>query len=354
MATAQTGCRFIKSGKETDSLSGLEPVSYFSLTVVARAVVVSMLALAALPVQAEWFQEGQNKMGTRVFVKFWHEDATTAGRLLLDTMAEFERIEQLMSTYRANSEISRINNNASDGWVRASEELFGLISRSIDLSIRTNGAFDITYDSVGQLYNFNKQVRPSSDQLQEKLPTIDYRHLQLDTAASSIRFSDLGVRINLGGIAKGYAVEAAIVLLKASGVRHAIVNAGGDTRVLGDRLGEPWVIGIRDPDNEMGFLTRIELDDSAMSTSGDYERFFIEDGIRYHHIIDPGTGRPTSGLRGVTVIGPDTTMTDGLSTSVFVLGGSKGIELIENLPGYDALLIDYSGKVYMTAGIEPL
>ena len=125
----------------------------------------------------------------------------------------------------------------------------------------------------------------------------------------------------------------------------ALVNAGGDTRLLGDRRGKPWVVGIRDPDDESKWVTRLALDDEAISTSGDYERFFDEDGVRYHHILDPKSGKPVAGVRSVTIIGPDATLTDGLSTSVFVLGPERGLALIEATPGYAAVIIDAGRKV---------
>ena len=317
-------------------------------------LVFILLALVVLPAQAEWFQEGQNKMGTRVFVKLWHENASKAQALLAESMAEFDRIEASMSTYRADSEISQINTRAADGWVPVGEELFSLIERAVAMSESTDGAFDITYDSVGQFYNFRKHQRPSMDQVAESLSSIDYHHLQFNTEAFTIHFSQPGVRINLGGIAKGYAVESVIRMLEEAGVKHALANAGGDTRVLGNRGEDPWIIGVRDPDDEMKFTARLALTDSAISTSGDYEQFFVEDGTRYHHIISPSTGNPASAVRSVTIIGPDATMTDGLSTSVFVMGPEVGIQLIESLPDYEGIIIDKKHHVRYSTGVNSL
>ncbi len=322
--------------------------------IILLQLVLLLFVLTVFPVQAEWFQEGQNKMGTRVFVKLWHEDATVANKLLVDAMVEFDRIEAAMSTYRADSEISRINANAANSWVPAGEELFDLIARALALSVRTDGAFDITYDSVGQFYDFRNQLRPSEVQMEEGLPAINYRHVLLNTKTSEIRFAHPGVRINLGGIAKGYAVESVIRLLEEKGVRHALANAGGDTRALGDRAGKPWVVGIRDPDNELKFAARLALNDSAISTSGDYEQFFMEGGIRYHHIMNPSTGDSAAGVRSVTIVGPDATMTDGLSTSIFVMGPEAGLRLLELLPDYAGIIIDQGRHVHLSTGINPL
>jgi thiamine biosynthesis lipoprotein len=318
----------------------------------AASVCLLLCSLAVLPARAEWYTDTQEKMGTRVEIQLWAADEATGRRLLAAGMAEFDRIEAAMSTYRENSEISAVNRTAATGAVPVSAELHDLVARSLDLSVRTGGAFDITFDSVGHLYDFRKGVRPDDRAIRENLPAIDYRHVVLGDRPPSIRFTRPGTRINLGGIAKGYSCERVIALLRAAGVTHALANAGGDTRLLGDRRGKPWVVGIRDPDNEQHWVTRLALDDEAISTSGDYERFFEEDGVRYHHILDPGSGKSATGLRSVTVIGPDATLTDGLSTSVFVMGAEHGLALIEAMPGYAAVIIDADHRVRYSSALQ--
>ena len=211
----------------------------------------------------------------------------------------------------------------------------------------------MTYDSVGYLYDYRKGERPSVEAIEQQLDAIDYRHVVLDPERSTVRFMMPGVRVNLGGIAKGYAVEQVIGLLREQGVEQALATAGGDTRIVGDRSGSPWVIGIRDPDDEARVATRLAVIDEAVSTSGDYERYFDEDGRRYHHILDPDSGTPVTGIRSVTVIGLDATMTDALSTSVFVLGRERGIELIESLPGYEAVIIESGARLSYSSGLDP-
>jgi thiamine biosynthesis lipoprotein len=311
------------------------------------------MLLLSLPVQAEWFSETQDKMGTRVEVQLWHEDATAAAQLINDAMAEFDRIEDSMSTYRSDSEITHINNTAAEKPVMVGHELFDLIDRALQLSEKTGGAFDITYDSVGQLYDYRLNAHPSEFEIKNRMSTINYRYVQLNREKSEIRFTQPGVRINLGGIAKGYSVESVIALLRKAGVQHAMANAGGDTRLLGRRGENPWIVGVRDPDQKDGFVTRLALDDEAVSTSGDYERFFIEDGVRYHHILNPSTGKSAGDVRSVTVIGPDATMTDGLSTSVFVLGPEAGLALIESLASYETLIVDKEHRVIFSTGLDP-
>jgi thiamine biosynthesis lipoprotein len=302
--------------------------------------------------QAEWFSREEEKMGTRVEVQLWSEDPVVAERLITDSMAELDRIELLMSTYIATSEMSRVNEKAFEEPQRVSAELFNLIRRAQELSAQTHGAFDISFDSVGQMYDFRSGKHPDSEQIAAQLKNIDYRHIVLDEASQTVAFKTRGVRINLGGIAKGYSVERVIDLLRAAGIEHALATAGGDTRILGDRRGKPWIVGIRDPDRRDGIFTRIALDDEAISTSGDYERFFIEDGKRYHHILRPSDGRPVEGVRSVTVIGPDGTMTDGLSTSLFVMGPTDGLELLKRFPGYEALFVT-DDNYYYSEGLSP-
>jgi thiamine biosynthesis lipoprotein len=313
-----------------------------------------ILSLAPfLVVHAEWFSDASDKMGTRVEVKLWHDDAIRAEFLIAQAMEEFDRIEAAMSTYRADSEISHINETAATSPVVVSPELFGLIDRAQQLSAKTDGAFDITYDSVGQFYDYREGIHPAPEQIETQLGAIDYRHVRLDRDASVIRFARPGVRINLGGIAKGYAVESVIELLREAGVTNALATAGGDTRLLGDRGNGPWIVGVRDPDDSEGLVTKLALQDEAISTSGDYERFFIEDDVRYHHILDPSTGRSVGHVRSVTIIGPDATMTDGLSTSVFVLGTEAGLELIELFENYEALIIDTEHRIRFSSGVDP-
>jgi len=292
-------------------------------------------------------------MGTEISVQLWHESAEDGLAVVEDAFDEVTRIEELMSTDIEGSEISQINRAAAEAPVAADDELIQLILRSLDISMLTRGAFDITYDSVGQYYDFRERQRPDAETIEEELKRIDYRLVEVDRLAGTVRFLAPGVRINLGGIAKGYAVERAVSLLRSRGIRHAIVTAGGDSRLLGDRLGQPFMVGIRDPRKEDEVALTIPLEDEAISTSGDYERYFEEDGQRYHHIIEPATGLPASGVHSATIVGPDAVLTDALSTSVFVLGVDQGLTLISTLPDYEGIVIDADGRLFYSDGLRP-
>jgi len=300
---------------------------------------------------ADWIGDARPMMGTEVSVYLWSDDPEAGRQALEEVFDEAARIDRLMSTYRDESEISKINREAAAGPVATGDELFGLIRRALDISVLTRGAFDITYDSVGQHYDFRSRQRPDEETVEAERVNIDYRLVNLDQATGTVHFQKEGVRINLGGIAKGYVVERGIDLLRNRGVEHAIVTAGGDSRLLGDRRGRPWMVGIRDPREDGQVAISVPLADEAISTSGDYERFFDEDGVRYHHIIRPSTGDPASGVHSASVFGPDAVITDALSTSVFVMGVAQGLTLIGNLPDYESIVIDADGKVYYSDGL---
>jgi thiamine biosynthesis lipoprotein len=307
-----------------------------------------------VPAHGQWVSRTVDGiMGTRIFVELWAEDPAEGEAAIDAVMDEMRHIDDSMSTYKPTSEVSRVNALAARRPVRISKELFGLLATALEYSRITEGAFDITYASVGYLYNFRARKRPTEEQIKAALPAVNYRHVLLDRKTSTVRFTQAGVRIDLGGIAKGYAVDQGIEVLLARGYRHALVNAGGDSRVIGDRQGRPWMVGIRHPDHPDQVITRIPLVDAAFSTSGDYERYFDEDGVRYHHIIDPHTGHSASKVRSATVIAPTATRTDGLSKTAFVLGADEAMRIYNRLDDVDAVLVTPDGRILYSKGLEP-
>jgi thiamine biosynthesis lipoprotein len=323
----------------------------------ARLFGLALLPLAlALPARAEWLDRTEAIMGTRIFVEVWADDPAQGNAAIEAVMDEMRRIDALMSHYKPDSELSLINQRAAQEPVQVDPELFDLIRLSTHFSQLTDGAFDITYASVGYLYNYPLHVHPTEEQIKAALPAVNWRYLVFDAEHHTIRFGRPGMRIDLGGIAKGYAVDRGIALLKAHGIIHAIVTAGGDSRLLGDHRGRPWLVSIAHPDephNPDKVVTRIPLIDCAVSTSGDYERYFDEDGVRYHHIIDPHTGHSATRVRSATIIGPTATQTDGLSKTAFVLGPEKALEIIERLADFDAVFVTPEGKLIYSKGLRP-
>ena len=317
-------------------------------------LLLTLMLLASGALHAAWHQDTRPIMGTRVHAELWHEDAAAAKRLLAAVMAEMHRIDDAYSPFKPESELSKLNRRAPKGWVEVSPELFELLEHSRRVSELTGGAFDVTYASVGRYYDYRQGKRPDEEQIRRAVEAIDYRHVELEPSGRRVRYRRPEVYVDLGGIAKGFAVDRCIAILRRAGVRHASVSAGGDSYILGDRRGEPWTVGVRDPREESAMTAVLPLLDTAMSTSGDYERFFVEDGVRYHHILDPETGRSASGARSVTILGPSTTFTDALSTSVFVLGPERGLDLIDRLPGIDAIVVDASGRLLYSRELAPL
>jgi thiamine biosynthesis lipoprotein len=310
--------------------------------------------LLSAPAEAKWVSRTVDGiMGTRIYVEVWADDDKKGEAAIDAVMDEMRHIDDSMSTYKPDSEVSRVNQLAAQQVMPISAELFKLLQTALDYSRITEGAFDITYASVGYMYDFRERKRPSEEQIRAALPAINYRHVILDEKARTVHFSQPGVRIDLGGIAKGYSVDCGIEVLRKLGYKHALVNAGGDSRVIGDRFGRPWIVGIRHPDHPDEIITRIPLVDAAFSTSGDYERFFDENGVRYHHIIDPHTGHSASKVRSATVIASSATRTDGLSKTAFVLGPEEALRIYNQLDDVDAVLVTPEGKVLYTKGLQP-
>lgn len=311
------------------------------------------LAASFVPAHAEWFEQAQDGiMGTRIAVELWTDDKAVANEAMARVFAEMRRIDASMSTYKPESEVSRVNATAAQAPVRISAELFELLETAVEYSRLTEGAFDITYASVGFMYDFRSHQKPTEAEIANALPAVNYRHLELDRTARTVHFARPGVRIDLGGIAKGHAVDRGAMILKGMKIEHASVTAGGDTRIIGDRRGSPWVVGIRHPDDKAKVIARIPLEDTSISTSGDYERYFDEKGVRYHHIIDPASGHSASKVRSATILASTATRTDGLSKTAFVLGAEKAIEIYNRLEDVDAILVTPEGKVLYTKGLE--
>jgi thiamine biosynthesis lipoprotein len=326
------------------------------------AALLTCLAVlgGALPhaAHAEWHKRTDAIMGTRIYVEIWDTDSAHGEASIDAVMAEMRHIDDLMSHYKPESQLSQINQHAADAPVVVDKELFDLIKLSTHYSEITEGAFDITYASVGYLYNYPKHIRPTEEQIKAALPAVNWRNMKFDDAHHSVFFEHKGMRIDVGGIGKGYAVDRGIEILQKRGIQHAVVTAGGDSRIIGKRIAadgseREWLVAIRHPDDPNKVVTRIPLSDAAMSTSGDYERYFDENGVRYHHIIDPRTGHSASMVRSATIIGPTATQTDGMSKTAFVLGAEKALEIINRMPEYDAVFVKPDGKVLYSNGLRP-
>jgi len=302
--------------------------------------------------QGNWYSREEAIMGTAIRVELWHEDAAAAQAAMAAVMEQMHHVDRTMSPHKPDSELSRINGGAARQGVPVSAEMFNLLQRALEFSRLSEGAFDITFASAGHLYDYRERTRPTQQALAAARAAIGYDGLLLDAPSQTVRFARSGMRIDLGGFAKGYAVDRGAAILRSRGVRNAIVTAGGDSHIVGDRRGRPWTIGVRDPRRPGELAAVLPLADVAMSTSGDYERYFEEDGVRYHHVLDPRTGASARGVHSVTIIAADGLTTEALSKSVFVMGVDKGMRLIESRKGVDAVVVDAQGVLHYSSGLR--
>lgn len=322
--------------------------NYRCLIAFFTCVLLSSFAVSA---NENWYQDTAGIMGTNIVVEVWADDERQ-GKQAIDTVFdEMERINQLMSPYIESSELTRINQKAGKRAVAISDEMFSLLETAQSFSELTQGAFDVTFASVGYLYDYRKGLKPDEKQLATLTEAIDYRWIELNSTDKTIKFLHPNVKVDLGGIAKGHAVDNAIALLRQMGIKHALVTAGGDTKLLGDRRGREWLVGIRDPRDATKQAVMLPLSNTAMSTSGDYERYFEQDGERYHHILSPQTGRSVDGVQSVSIISDSSTHNDALSTAVFVLGVEQGLALINKVPDTDAIILDADRKMHFSQGL---
>jgi thiamine biosynthesis lipoprotein len=257
--------------------------------------------------------------------------------------------------FSEKSELSSINRNAGITPVKVSRETIGVIERAIYISEKSGGAFDPTIGPEIMMWDFFKKIKPTDAAIEKKLSLVNYREVIVDRAQSTVFLRKKGMLMDLGGIAKGYAADLALADLKQSGIAAGVVATAGDIRAFGFKPdGSKWNIGIKNPRQKSEadeLMAKALLTDKAISTSGDYERYFMEDGRRYHHILDPKTGYPAGRCRSVTVISDSGIFADGFSTAVFVSGPEKGMKLVREA-GVDAVIVDKDGGIHTTPGIK--
>lgn len=299
-------------------------------------------------VNAQWHSHSFEVMGTQAKVEFELTDQKIAMQLIDDVVEEMNRIDQLMSPYKPNSELSLVNLNAAKKPIKISNEFFDLLVKSQRFSELTHGAFDISFSSLAYLYDYRNKKKPTEAQILKLKAAINYQKIILDNKQKTVFFEDPRIKIDLGGIAKGHAVDQSIKILQAAGIKNAYVNAGGDSRLIGRKNNRLWYIGIKHPRDPDKLLVNLPLEEVALSTSGDYERYFEESGVRYHHIIDPQTGDSAREIRSATILANDSTTADALSTSIFILGVEKGMALINEMPDVSAIMVDKNGKLFIS------
>jgi len=267
----------------------------------------------------------------------------------------FRRVDAEMSEWKPSSPLSEVNREAGKAAVPVPAALRAVIRKGVDLGEMTGGAFDITWAALWGLWDFRSShpTVPDSAEAARRAALVDYRKVQIDENAGTVRLPEVGMKIGLGGIAKGYALDLSVRALRERGVDDFLLLGGGQVYAGGTRNGRPWRVGIRDPRGAPDdFFATLDVSDVSVSTSGDYESYFILNGVRWHHILDPRTGMPARGLRSATVISPDATLADALSTAMMVMGAKKGMALVERLPNVEAVLVDDHGTVLVSSGLE--
>jgi thiamine biosynthesis lipoprotein len=293
-------------------------------------------------------------MGTLVFVTAVAPDESTAQRAASAALTEIRRLEGLLSTWIPTSDLSKVNAAAGREAVQVSSETMMLLKRSVEIAALTEGGFNIAVGPAVEAWSVTEGAKiPAESELARLRPLVDLSSLQINERAGTVFLSQPGMRLDVGGIGKGFAADQAVARMRETGASAGVVALSGDIKSFGNMPdGRPFLFGIQHPRREGTLLARVELRDEAISTAGDYERFFERDGVRYHHILDPRTLQPARLCQSVTVIAREGTMADGLDTGIFVLGPQRGLQVIERLPGVEAVIVDHQGKVWISAGLK--
>jgi thiamine biosynthesis lipoprotein len=268
---------------------------------------------------------------------------------------EVKRIENLISDWIPTTQISQVNQNAGIVPIKVNNEVFELVERAIKISKLTDGAFDISYASMDKIWKFDGSMKemPTPEAIKKSVERIGYEKIILDTKNKTIFLKDAGMKLGLGGIGQGYIADKVKEVLQAKGCTAGIVNVSGDINTWGSQIdGKPWTVGIVNPVNKNKVFATFPLIDSAVETSGSYEKYVTFNNIRYSHIIDPRTGYPATGVVSVSVFAKQTEIADALATGVFVLGVEVGLNLINQLKGIECIIVDDKGKIFTSKGID--
>jgi FAD:protein FMN transferase len=320
----------------------------FAMTVTAGCVAMSSMASSVT------LKRTQMHMGTLVTITAVAANKDVSHRSIQAAFDEIKRLEQLLSTWRPDSELSLVNAEAGRQPVQVSSETWEMVYRSLEMARLTSGGFNISLGPAIEAWSVTEgQYIPDDSELEQLKPLVDWTTIEVNAEKRTIYLPHKGMRIDVGGIGKGYAADRAVEEMKRVGAEAGVVALSGDIKTFGvlpDRRGFP--VGIRHPREEGALIAIIDLQDEAISTAGDYERFFERDGVRYHHILDPQTLQPARGCQSVTVIAKEGTTADGLDTGIFVLGPEEGMALVERLPDVEAFIIDANGTMMVSSGLR--
>jgi FAD:protein FMN transferase len=297
-------------------------------------------------------------MGNRFEISVVASDPVWANQCIGEAVEEIRRIERLLTTFNEGSQTNLINRNAGIAPVKVDKEVFELIRRSKKISSLTQGAFDITYGSIDKrLWNFDKNMTalPDREVAKQLVRLINYRNVILDEKNGSVFLKEKGMRIGFGGIGKGYAAECAKALLQKRGIKSGIVNAAGDLTTWGYQPdGKPWTIGIANPNASREIFSHMNITNTSVATSGNYEKFVVIDGKKYSHTIDPKTGLPVTGIKSVTIICSNTEIADAMATPVMIMGIEAGMDTVNQVKGLACIIVDENDRIHTSKNIHLL
>ncbi|HMK59685.1 MAG TPA: FAD:protein FMN transferase [Dissulfurispiraceae bacterium] len=300
------------------------------------------------------YKETRPSMYTIVSITIVAINQDQANAIINDSFSELDRLAKLLNFYSETSEISEINRQAGLKPVKVSQDTLDILEKSVYVSEKTDGAFDVTIGPLVRLWDIKNKIIPNQTAIEAHKKIAGYKNIVIDRSSSTVYLKLRGAQIDLGGIIKGYAVDKVVDLLLRRGIRAAVVSVGGEVRTLGKKPdGNPWVVGVQNPrqtgpDDEV--IATINLSDKALSTSGDYIRYFEKNGVRYHHLLDPKTGYPSAQCGSATVVASDNTTADAFA-KLFVLGPARGVAIAKQL-GFDILFIDCKGDIVMTDSLK--
>ena len=339
-------------------LAGLAPMADIAPPAPPPAVHAAAAPLSGRPAQV--FARTYPVMGTEATFSAYTADRAQAERAFAAAYDEIRRVELLMTDWERpgvpESDVVRINKAAGKKAVHVSAETIAVIDKSLDMSRRSQGAFDITFAAMHGLWKFDEDMDktlPDPAEIEKRRRLINWRDVLVDHKAGTVKLRRVGMRMGLGGIAKGYAVDRCAAVMRAQGLQNFMVQAGGDLFVAGRKGNVRWMVGVRDPrGGPRDIIARMPIEDHAFSTAGDYERGFVLGGKRYHHIIDPKTGYPATASRAVTIFAPTAFLADTIDDAVFILGPKKGMQLVDSFPDCATVIVDAHNQVWMSKSLE--
>ncbi|SFW65902.1 FAD:protein FMN transferase [Cellulophaga fucicola] len=293
-------------------------------------------------------------MGNRFDFTIVAKETATANAYIDECIAEVKRIEKIISSWDKNSQTSEINRNAGVAPVQVAPELFGLVERAIQISKVTDGAFDITYAALDNVWKFNIHMDylPTDVQIANSIANVGYKNIVINKEEQTIFLPNKGMKIGFGAIGKGFAADQVKQLMISKGVIGGIINASGDLTTWGTQVsGKKWMVGISNPLDAEKIFSWLPIVDSSVATSGNYEKYIIFKGEKYSHIIDPRTGWPSKGVKSVSVFSKKAELSDALATSVFVMGVETGLSVIEQLKGVEVIIVDQNNQIHKSKGI---